>query len=205
MSFIQLNNEFPGIEGLLFNKPSTGKAICRFINQVLRKGSGLTPAEKELIAAYTSYLNQCEYCSSMHAEITSALSNDDGNLVSCVIQNVTTAPVSEKMRALLQIAAKVQKGGLFVTAADVDNARLHGADDNDIHDAILVSSMFCFINRYVDGLRTDRLVGKEDYQVPAKQLARFGYSYPNIIVKHFMKKMVGKLKKAKVTSPYEID
>src|SRR5215204_5456088 len=115
MSFILLNNDFPGIEGLLFNKPSTGKAICKLVNQVLRKKSALSPAERELIAAYTSYLNQCEYCNNIHSEITSALLKDDGNVMSCVIKNIATAPISEKMKSLLQIAAKVQKGGLFVT------------------------------------------------------------------------------------------
>jgi uncharacterized peroxidase-related enzyme len=199
MAFIRLNNEFPGIEGLLFNKPATGKAICRLVNQVLRKGSGLRPSERELIAAYTSNLNQCVYCSNVHAEITSVMMHDDGNIVSCVTNDLPNAPVSEKMKALLQIAAKVQQGGMFVTAADIENARRHGADDNDIHDTVLVASMFCFINRYVDGLRTDRLAGRSDYQLPAKQLARFGYSYPNALVKLFMKRMLRKLKKVKAS------
>jgi uncharacterized peroxidase-related enzyme len=204
MSFIKLNNDFPGIEGLLLNKPPIGKAICGLVNRVLRKRSSLTAGERELIAAYTSYLNQCDYCSNVHSEVTSALLKDDGTTMSCVIKNVLTAPVSDKMKSLLQIAGKVQKGGLYVTGADIKNARQHGADDNDIHDAILVSAMFCFINRYVDGLRTDRLLGKTDYQQPAKQLARFGYSYPNFIARYFMKKMVDKLKKVQATSPYEI-
>ena len=200
MSFIQLNNGFPGIEGLLFYKPSTGRAICNLVNQVLRKDSGLTVAEREMIAGYTSYLNECQYCSNVHSEVASALFDDGGNTMSCVLQNITTSPISDKMKALLKLAAKVQKGGLFVTQADIDNARELGANDNDIHETVLVSSVFCFINRYVDGLRTDRLLGREDYQKPAKQLARFGYSYPNFIVKYFMKRMLGKLRKVKVSN-----
>ncbi len=69
MPFININNEFPGIEGLLFNKPSSGKAICRFIHHVLRGSSSLSPAEREIIAAYVSHLNKCEYCSNAHREV----------------------------------------------------------------------------------------------------------------------------------------
>lgn len=194
MPFIQINNEFPGIEGLLFNYPATGKAICSLIQQVLRGPSGLSTAEREMIAAHTSYLNRCEYCTNTHTEIVSVLSKDDGETMSCVVNGMDTASVSPKMKALLQIAAKVQESGLQVMESDINNARTLGASDKDIHDTVLVASMFCFINRYVDGLRTERFAKKEDYKLPAKQLARFGYRYPNFIVKFLMKRMLKKIK-----------
>src|SRR5215217_7334997 len=148
MPFIRLNNDFPGMEGLLLNKPATGKAICGFVHQALRGNSTLTTAEREVIAAYTSYLNHCEYCRNIHAEIASTLLKDNGDTMSCVINNVSEASLSSKMKALLQVAAKVQQGGMNVTEQDINNARSHGANDNDIHDTVLIAAMFCFINRY---------------------------------------------------------
>ncbi len=203
MPFIQLNNQFPGIEGLLLNKPATGKAICGFVQQALRGKSSLSTAEREMIAAYTSYLNHCEYCQNIHTEIASALLKDNGDAMSCMIGNIGEASLSSKMKSLLQLAAKVQQGGMNVTEQDINNARIHGANDSDIHDAVMVAAMFCFINRYVDGLRTDRFVDKEDYQQPAKQLARFGYHYPNFIAKFFMKKMLKKLNVIKAIASQE--
>jgi len=203
MPFIQLNNQFPGIEGLLLNKPATGKAICGFVHQALRGKSSLSTAEREMIAAYTSYLNHCEYCQNIHTEIASALLKDNGDAMSCVIGNIGEASLSSKMKSLLQLAAKVQQGGMNVTEQDINNARIHGASDRDLHDTVMVAAMFCFINRYVDGLRTDRFVDKEDYQQPAKQLARFGYHYPNFIAKFFMKKMLKKLNVIKAIASQE--
>ncbi len=194
MPFININNEFPGIEGLLFNKPSSGKAICRFIHHVLRGSSSLSPAEREIIAAYVSHLNKCEYCSNAHREVVNVLLDDEGKVMSCVTGNIGAAPLSGKIKALLQIAAKVQKGGMYVNESDIENARREGADDNNIHDAVLVASMFCFINRYVDGLRTKVPPDKEDYKLPAKYLARLGYRYPNFIAKYFMNRMFRKQK-----------
>jgi len=197
MPFIQINNEFPGIEGLLFNNPSTGKAICRFVHQVLRGASSLSSAEREIIAAYVSNLNQCTYCNNAHTEVANALLNDEGNTMACVNASVATAPLSPKMKALLQIASKVQQGGMYVDETDIQNARRLGANDNDIHDAVLVAAMFCFINRYVDGLRTETPPDREDYKLPAKYLARLGYRYPNFIAKYFMKRMLQKQKAKK--------
>jgi len=197
MPFIQINNEFPGIEGLLINKPSIGKAICGLVQQALRGSSSLSAEEREVIAAYTSSLNECDYCQDIHSEIASVLLKDNGNTMACVIKTIQEAPLSPKMKALLGIAAKVQQGGMNVTQQDIENARSFGANDNDIHDTVLVASMFCFINRYVDGLHTERFAAKEDYKAPAKQLARFGYHYPNFIAKFFMKKMLKKIKASK--------
>jgi uncharacterized peroxidase-related enzyme len=197
MAFIQINNEFPGIEGLLFNKPSMGKAICRFVHQALRGSSSLTAAEREIIGAYVSHLNQCMYCTNAHTEVANALLKDEGNTMACVNTNVAEAPLSPKMKVLLQIAAKVQQGGMYVSKSDIENARRQGANDNDIHDAVLVAATFCFLNRYVDGLRTETPPDREDYKMPAKFLARFGYHYPNFIAKYFMKRMFEKQKAKK--------
>jgi alkylhydroperoxidase/carboxymuconolactone decarboxylase family protein YurZ len=64
------------------------------------------------------------------------------------------AEISEKLKPLLVIAAKVQKGGKQVTAADVEAARAEGATDVEIHDTVLIAAAFCMYNRYVDGLDT---------------------------------------------------
>jgi uncharacterized peroxidase-related enzyme len=204
MAYIQLNNEFPGIEGLLLNKPSMGKAICRFVHQALRGSSSLTAGEREIIAAYVSHLNQCMYCNNAHTEVANALLKDEGNTMACVNTNVDAAPLSPKMKALLQIAAKVQQGGMYVSKTDIENARRQGANDNDIHDGVLVAAMFCFVNRYVDGLRTETPPDREDYKMPAKFLARFGYHYPNFIAKYFMKRMFEKQKAKKSAAKLSI-
>ena len=204
MAYIQLNNEFPGIEGLLLNKPSMGKAICRFVHQALRGGSSLTPAEREIIAAYVSHLNNCMYCNNAHTEVANVLLNDEGNIMACINSDVNVSPLSPKMKALLQIAAKVQQGGIFVSEADIGNARRQQASDHDIHDAVLVAAMFCFINRYVDGLRAETPADREDYKMPAKFLARFGYHYPNFIAKYFMKRMFEKQKAKKSAAKLSI-
>src|SRR5690606_27479897 len=55
---------------------------------------------------------------------------------------------------LLHIAGKVQISGKEVSPEDIEKAKVSGATDLEIHDAVLISAVFCLFNRYVDGLST---------------------------------------------------
>jgi alkylhydroperoxidase/carboxymuconolactone decarboxylase family protein YurZ len=79
------------------------------------------------------------------------------------------------MKALLAIAGNVQKGGLHVTASDIERARNAGATDDELHDTVLVAAAFCMYNRYVDGMATWAPPNQEDYEAMGAQLATEGY------------------------------
>ena len=81
----------------------------------------------------------------------------------------------DKLKALLNIAGKVQRGGKQVTAEDVARARHQGATDKEIHDAVLIAAAFCMFNRYVDGLATWAPTDVEMYRENGKRLAEEGY------------------------------
>ena len=93
-------------------------------------------------------------------------------------RDFAAAPVSDKLKALLVVAGKVQKGGKHVTAADVENARKHGATDKEIHDTVLIAAAFCMFNRYVDGLDTWQPRDGELYRQGAKRIVTLGYTAP---------------------------
>jgi alkylhydroperoxidase/carboxymuconolactone decarboxylase family protein YurZ len=79
------------------------------------------------------------------------------------------------MKALLNIAGKVQKSGKQVTAEDVARAREHGATDKEIHDTVLIAAAFCMYNRYVDGLATWQPHDSEAYREMGERMAHEGY------------------------------
>lgn len=177
MAYIKLNNQLPGITGLLENRPDTGDHI-RALTQVLLRGkSSLTEMERELIATLVSFRNECRFCTSAHAATVKALGGDD-ELLEKVFHDPENAPVSDKMKALLNIAAKVQKLGKEVTAEDAERAKLHGASDVEIHDTVLIAALFCLYNRYVDGLGTYRPEDAAYYEKLAQRLVTVGYMRP---------------------------
>ena len=99
-------------------------------------------------------------------------------LVEEVKRDPASAPISDKLRALLAIAAKVKVDGRSVTADDVAAARREGATDIEIHDTVLIAAAFCMFNRYVDGLATWAPTDPAVYEERARLLVEHGYVAP---------------------------
>lgn len=80
------------------------------------------------------------------------------------------------MRALLEIAGRVQRSGREVTTSAIDAARAGGATDEDIHDTVLVAAAFSMFNRYVDGLSATTPTDPAVYAGIGRHLAENGYA-----------------------------
>ena len=154
MPHIDLPDGVPGIRALMQYRPETALPINQLVNVLLQGPSSLTKGEREMIATRVSTLNECKFCSSIHGAVARAHLGPDAPLVAQVAHDPDNAPVSDKLKALLRIAGKVQKDGRTVTEADVAAAKAEGATDLEIHDTVLIAAVFCMCNRYVDGLAT---------------------------------------------------
>lgn len=175
MPYINVDNDLPGIRSLMAFRPETAEPLSALAEVLLREETGLSRADRELIATYTSYLNDCFYCNHSHGEIAVCYLNGDRGLVDAVRHNYQEAAISEKLKALLQIAGKVQQGGKSVLTSDVENARQRGATDRDIHDTVLIAAAFCMFNRYVDGLATIAPQDLSSYPLRARLIVETGY------------------------------
>ena len=178
MAHINVPEGVPGIRSLVMFRPETGKHLYDLAQVLLRSSSPLSPAERELIATYVSARNNCTFCMSSHAAAARELFEDKREVVDCVIQNQSTPLLSDKMKALLNIAGKVQQSGKLVTDEDVAEARKHGAGDRDIHDTVLIAATFSMFNRYVDGLASLTPTDPKEYEPMGKRLATMGYVLP---------------------------
>jgi uncharacterized peroxidase-related enzyme len=178
MAHIQVEEGVPGIRSLVLFRPETGKPLYELAQVLLRGESPLTPAERELIAAYVSSRNQTVFCTMSHAAASRSLYGDDKTVVDEVLHNTGEAHISDKLKALLNIAGKVQILGSEVTESDVAEARKHGAGDRDIHDTVLIAAAFSMYNRYVDGLASFTPTDPEAYDEMGKRMAEKGYVPP---------------------------
>ncbi|ASU34895.1 carboxymuconolactone decarboxylase family protein [Mucilaginibacter xinganensis] len=179
MPHINLSNDFPGIRSLFMYRPVTAAPLNNLVQVLLHNPhSSLSAGERELIATYTSNLNACFYCTNIHGAIAKHQLGNDAEVVKQVLDNPENAPISNKLKALLRIAAKVQVAGKNVTTADVVLARSQGATDIEIHDTVLIAAAFCMYNRYVDGLATWQPDNDELYDKMGEQRAREGYLTP---------------------------
>jgi len=166
----------PGIRALLAFRPEVAYPMGELTDILLHAPNTLGAGERELIAAYVSALNDCAFCYTSHAAIAACHLGDDGALVASVVRDPETAPVSNKLKALLAIAARVQRGGRSVQEADIARARAEGATDVEVHDTVLIAAAFCMFNRYVDGLGAWTPPDPESYRERARLVAEHGYA-----------------------------
>lgn len=143
---------------------------------LLHAPNSLGRGERETIAAYVSSLNDCAFCHRSHAAIASYHLADDGQTIAAVVEDPERAPVSSKMKALLAIAARVQRSGRDVRDTDIARARAEGATDTEIHDTVLIAAAFCMYNRYVDGLGAMTPSDPAAYRERARYVAEHGYT-----------------------------
>jgi uncharacterized peroxidase-related enzyme len=170
-----LNEELPGIVGLLTYRPETGKPLTDLAEVLLRGPSTLSSGEREIIAASVSYWNGCHFCHTSHAAAAAAHLKSGIGLIDDIKAGLPNTPVSDKLRALLNIAHQVQRNGKNVTEEDIAAAREQGATDMEIHDTVLIAAAFCMYNRYVDGLGTWAPGPNEAYAEMGERMAHVGY------------------------------
>ncbi|MBA4853158.1 carboxymuconolactone decarboxylase family protein [Emticicia sp. BO119] len=179
MAYIKLPEEelLPGIRGLMAFRPETARPLNALADILLRdESTGLSRGERETIATYVSYLNDCWFCQSVHGAAAQCYLDDDGALIDQIKKNYEEAPVSKKLKTLLAIAANVQKGGKNVTTEQIDAARNEGANDKEIHDTVLIAAAFCMFNRYVDGLGTWAPADPKAYIARGIRISEEGYA-----------------------------
>lgn len=175
MPHIPLEEHLPGITGLLEYRKDSAQPIRELTQLLLRGPSSLTEGERELIATIVSHSNECMFCSTAHTAAADKLLGQC-TTTEAVKHDIESAPVSEKMKALLIIAKQVQKSGKAVTTQSIQRAKNAGATDIEIHDTVLIAALFCLYNRYVDGLATRLPDAADYYDTLAQRLVSNGYN-----------------------------
>src|SRR5476651_1617432 len=125
MPYIPLEENLPGITGLLNYRQDTALPIRQLTQLLLRGESTLTEGERELIATVVSNGNECKFCTAAHTAAADALLGDK-ETAEKVKHDPENAPVSEKMKHLLEIARHVQTDARTVSPELVADAKEAG-------------------------------------------------------------------------------
>jgi uncharacterized peroxidase-related enzyme len=177
MAHINLPEGLAGIRDPMAYRPETAKPLNELAEILLHDDNNtLSRGEREMIGAYVSSLNDCFYCQNVHGALAQHYFECDMQFIDNIKKDFLSAPISEKLKALLTIAGSVQKGGKYVTEDQIENAKSLGATDKEIHDTVLIAAAFCMFNRYVDGLNTLAPQDRNLYVERAKWRAEEGYA-----------------------------
>jgi uncharacterized peroxidase-related enzyme len=180
MSYIKLPQNAVGMRGLMAFRPHLAPHLGAFTEGILCIDEGLTKAEREIIGTLVSKLNDCQLCEGVHGAVAACYLDDNEALIEQIKQDFENAPISDKMKALLSIAASVQKGGKHVQQNQINKARETGATDIEIHDTVIIAATFCFFNRYLDGMGVASIEDPEVFRQRGRMIAEgLGYAPKN--------------------------
>src|SRR5882724_8594905 len=126
--------------------PETARPLLEYHEILLRGESAFSPAERELIAAYVSALNKCDYCRAVHSQTAVAL-GIDANAISEILSGSGLEHVDRRMRPVLAFVRKLTLSPGTMTVADVDEIFAAGWNDRALHDAAGICGLFNLMNR----------------------------------------------------------
>jgi uncharacterized peroxidase-related enzyme len=108
--------------------------------------SGLSPLEREMIAATVSAQNRCYYCITVHGAAVRALSGDPV-LGEMLVMNYREARLGKRQRAMLDFAVKLTAEPWAIEEHDRNALRRAGFSDRDIWDISAVAAFYNMTNR----------------------------------------------------------
>jgi uncharacterized peroxidase-related enzyme len=156
--------------------PDTAAPLLDYCQRLMRGPSPLSVAQRELIGAFVSALNSCEYCQAVHSALAVTFGVDEG-LVAALIADVDAAPVEEAMKPVLRLVRTLTLTPVQVCDAEVAEVYAAGWDEQALHDAVSVCGLLNFMNRMVEGLGIT--ASPDYYQAASRQLAgKAGYAGP---------------------------
>jgi uncharacterized peroxidase-related enzyme len=100
----------------------------------------------------------------------------DRALVDAVLADYTTAPISDRDKALYRFVEKVNRNSVCISTADIDCMHGAGFSDEAIYDAINVCCLFNFYNRWIDASGVCEM-SEAAHRESGKRLAARGYNF----------------------------
>lgn len=158
---------------VLLAYPKMYEPFADFIQEVLRGDGKLAIVDRELIFAYVSRLNACEYCFGGHSNTAYAFGIEDG-VFDALMDDIDTAPVDAGLKPLLHYVTKLTRTPARMTRADADAVFEAGWDDEALHSAVALCAMANFMNRLVDGCGL--VADPARFEERGREMAEHGYA-----------------------------
>jgi uncharacterized peroxidase-related enzyme len=163
----------PDAARITFYRPDFyGRHAKRLTHEAMRGPSAWSVADRELMAAYVSTVNECPFCVGAHTA-TASRAYEDPDRVAAVLADLASAPIDEGLRATLELLGTLAGDGP-VSADDVRAVLAAGVSPEQIRDALAVGFAFNTTGRLANAFAFDML-SPAGFEAGAKYLLKRGY------------------------------
>lgn len=136
----------PNVFWVLAHRPDELRAFWAYHEALMRRVSGLSKSEREMIVVATSAENQCLYCVVAHGAILRVY--EKSSLISEEISiNYRKADISARHKVMLDFAVKTCNNSHEIKNDDFVSLYEHGFSDDDIWDIGAITAFFAMSNR----------------------------------------------------------
>ena len=144
----------------------------RVVQQAMRGPSTWSIGDRELMAAFVSKVNECEFCTKAHTAVAARAYHDEAK-VSAALSDIETAAIEEPLRATLRLLRKLTREHA-VGADDIRAVLAAGVSRAQIRDALAVCFAFNTMDRLADTFEFF-VPGQAAFEAGAKFLLKRGY------------------------------
>ena len=140
----------PNVFRALARRPRELRAFLDYHDALMEPAGGgaggLSKAERELVVVATSGANHCTYCVVAHGAILRVRTKDP-EIADRVATNPFAVELSDRERAIVDLALVVAVESSSLTEAELDDARAAGLTDDEIWDVGAITALFAMSNR----------------------------------------------------------
>jgi AhpD family alkylhydroperoxidase len=178
-SKILMPEDRPATFAMLKYDEEFGAIIRGLLETVLRRDSTLSVGERELIAALVAGSINCKFEADLHRELA----------VRHGFENFNTAYLSQikynlepKLKALAEVGEDVVKRYGFSLDRSIIGAKMAGATEKEIFDAMTIGCTIQLVCNMVVGLNLDSGYDRELHEMAADFIIKNGYLYESVEV-----------------------
>jgi uncharacterized peroxidase-related enzyme len=144
------------------------KAFIAMADDLMLGDSGLSKAEREMIAVAVSAVNHCHYCLTSHGAALRQRVGDP-ELGETIAHNWRAADLEPRQQAMLDFCVKLTEAPDKVREVDREALRRAGFSDRDIWDIAAVASFYNMTNRMASA--TDMQPNREYHRMAREHAA----------------------------------
>jgi AhpD family alkylhydroperoxidase len=149
-----------------------GTHMKKFTHEAMRGRSTWSVADRELMAAYVSKVNDSPFCIGAHTA-TAAGAYQDRERVDAVLADLDSAAIEEGLRATLGMLGKLTREGTL-SPDDIRAVLSAGVSHQQIEDALAVGFAFNLTDRLANAFAFE-VLDQEGFEAGAKYLLKRGY------------------------------
>ncbi len=162
------------ISDVFMQQPNKFMPLLSFAQEILREPGQLDPKDREFIAAFTSSLNSCKFCTGSHKLFAISIGADSSELEDAINGNYE----KNKLKTILDYV-KV----LTITPSSLNNTHVEavlnaGFSEDQLKEAIVVCAAFNMFNRLVEGHGVEE--NSDTWTESAEMINKFGYDTRNM-------------------------